>query len=278
MNLRRIAIAPAVVMVAGACATRSDMQVMQNDLAIMRSETARADSAHRAQLDRVTAAVAALNDSVRTANTRVYRFQGDVQQTLYSIGQQLLAIQELTGQTQRRMQEFRSQVEQQQSAATAAGGPGAPPVSATPPGPAPPAGPARADSAAAGGPPAPGPNQLYQLSLDQLRRGSAGAARAGFEDLVRRYPTSDLAPEAQFYIAESYAAERNMTAADSAYAAVAERYPDSPRAPTALFKYALSLQRAGRLAQARQTLGTIVQKYPRSDEAELARDRLRSLR
>jgi len=270
VNLRRIAIAPALVAVAGACATRSDMQVLQNDLAIMRSETARADSAHRAQLDRVTAAVTALNDSVRTANTRVYRFQGDVQQTLVSIGQQLLAIQELTGQTQRRMQEFRAQVEQQQStamapppAAGAAAGPGA-------------AG--RVDSAAAGGPGAPGPNQLYQLSLDQLRRGSAGAARAGFEDLVRRYPTSDLAPEAQFYIAESYAAERNMTAADSAYAAVAERYPDSPRAPTALFKYALSLQRSGRIAQARQTLDTIVQKYPRSDEAELARDRLRSLR
>jgi tol-pal system protein YbgF len=277
VNLRRIVIAPATVMVAGACATRSDMQVLQNDLAIMRSETARADSAHRAQLDRVTAAVTALNDSVRTANTRVYRFQGDVQQTLYSIGQQLLAIQELTGQTQRRMQEFRSQVEQQQSGAMSAGGLGAPPVGAAPAGPAAPPGAGRSDSAA-GGPPAPGPNQLYQLSLDQLRRGSAGAARAGFEDLVRRYPTSDLAPEAQFYIAESYAAERNMTAADSAYAAVAERYPDSPRAPTALFKYALSLQRAGRLAQARQTLDRIVQKYPRSDEAELARDRLRSLR
>jgi len=269
--MRRIALVPAVVVAAGACATRSDLRVLQNDLAIMRAESAHSDSAHRAQLDRVAASVTALNDSVRTANTRVYRFQGDVQQTLYSIGQQLLAIQELTGQTQRRMQEFRAQVEQQSAAAAT--------VPAPSPGPAGPATPpTRPDSAPAGGPPAPGPNQLYQLSLDQLRRGSAGAARAGFEDLVRRYPTSDVAPDAQFYIAESYAAERNMTAADSAYAAVAQRYPESPRAPTALFKYGLSLQRAGRLAQARQTFDTIVQKYPRSDEAELARDRLRSLR
>jgi len=274
VNVRRIALGPAVLLAAGACATRSDLRVLQNDLAIMRAESAHADSTRRAQLDRMSTALTALNDSVRLANSRVYRFQGDVQQTLYSIGQQLLAIQELTGQTQRRMQEFRAQVEAQQQSPTAA----PPPTSAAPPtgGAVPTGGPARADSAA--GPAGPGPNQLFQLSLDQLRRGSAGAARAGFQDLVRRYPTSDMAPEAQFYIAESYAAERNMTAADSAYAAVAERYPNSPRAPTALFKYGLSLERAGRLAQARQTFDTIVRKYPRSDEAELARDRLRSLR
>ena len=40
------------------------------------------------------------------------------------------------------------------------------------------------DTAAA--PAAPGPAQLFQLSFDQLRRGSYGTARAGFEELLRR--------------------------------------------------------------------------------------------
>jgi tol-pal system protein YbgF len=263
VTLTRIGLAPALLFAAAACATSNDLKVLQNDLSIMRAESVQADSARRTQLERISRELSALSDSVRASNTRVYRFQGDVQQALYSIGQQLLAVQELSGQTQRRIQEFRSQVESQNTGARPPGAPPAPGAQAVP-----------GDSGAG----AIGPNQLYQLSLDQLRRGSAGAARAGFEDLLRRYPDADVAPEAQFYIAESYAAERNMTAADSAYAAVAQRYPESSRAPTALFKYALSLERAGRIPQAKQTLETIVQKYPRSDEAELARDRLRALK
>jgi tol-pal system protein YbgF len=262
---RRTLLAPLVALSTGACfATRGDVQVLQNDLSIMRAEAAQADSARRAHLARIDAQLAGVRDSLRTASARLNKLQGDVQGTLYTIGQQLIAIQELTGQTQRRLQDFRAQVEQQNT--TAGQFPAATP----------------ADSAGAGAPGAgagaPGPNQLYQLSLNQLQRGSAGAARSGFEELLRRYPTFDLAGEAQFYIAESYASEGNMSAADSAYAVVVDRYPSSPRAPTALYKRASSLQKAGQIREARQAFETLVKKYPRSDEAELARDILRTLR
>jgi TolA-binding protein len=55
-------------------------------------------------------------------------------------------------------------------------------------------------------------------------------------------------------------------------------YPQSSRAPTALYKNALSMRKAGRTREARQALETLVQNYPRSDEAELAREQLRTLR
>jgi tol-pal system protein YbgF len=129
------------------------------------------------------------------------------------------------------------------------------------------------------GPPAgsPGPNQLFQSSLDQLRRGSPGSARRGFEELLRLYPTSDLAGESQFYLGESFAAEGNVAAADTAYATVVTRYAQSPRAPTALYKRALLLQQRGNVALARTALNDLVRRYPRSDEAQLARDRLRTM-
>jgi tol-pal system protein YbgF len=276
VTARRALLVPLVALAAGACASRGDIRVLQNDLSIMRAEAAMNDSSHRAQLARIDAQLNGVRDSVRAANARLYKFQGDVQGMLYTIGQQLIAIQELTGQTQRRLQDFRAQVEQRgatlspaplgSSDSSAAGVAATGAVGGTPPA-GPPTG---------GG--APGPNQLYQLSLNQLQRGSAGAARSGFEELLRRYPTFDLAGEAQFYIAESYAAEKDMSAADSAYALVVERYPSSPRAPTALYKRALSLQKAGQTREARQTFETLVKKYPRSDEAELARDILRTLR
>lgn len=280
MTIRRAVLVPLAALATGACATRSDVRVLQNDLSIMRAESAQADSARRAQLERVIAELATVRDTLRVTSTRLTRFQGDAQGALYSLQQQLIQVQELTGQSQRRLQELRAGLE-----AGGAGAPfGAPPVgdpSVLPPAGAPPAAPpagAAAGSASAAPPGAPGPNQLFQLSVDQLRRGSAGAARAGFEELIRLYPTSDVAPEAQFYIGEAYAAEGNMTAADSAYALVGSRYPDSPRAPTALYKYAASQERAGRAAEARRLFDTLVKKYPRSDEAELARERLRSPR
>ena len=85
-------------------------------------------------------------------------------------------------------------------------------------------------------------------------------------------------PDAQFYIAESYAGEGNNLAADSGYVAVATRFPASQRAPTAMYKHALLLLKQGRTAEGRAALNEVVARFPRSDEAELARERLRNLR
>ena len=96
-------------------------------------------------------------------------------------------------------------------------------------------------------------------------------------DLLKRYPDSELAADAQFLIAEAYAAEGTTAAADSAYAAVVSKYADSPRAPTALYKRGVMAQTARRTTAARRLYNELIQKYPSSDEAELARERLRIL-
>lgn len=247
---------------AGCFATRSDVLVLQNDIAAVRASQLQADSARRTQLDAAIAALTGLRDSLQAVSARVGKFQGDVQGQMYAVEQQLLQIQELTGQSQRRLQELRASVEQRGQV-----------IAAPPSVPAATAAPVAAAPAAA-----PGPNQLFQLSLDQLRRGGTGAARAGFQELLRQYPTSDVAPDALFYVAETYASEGNAVAADSAYAAVASAYPSSQRAPTALYKRAVALQAAGQAANARVIFEDIVKRFPRSDEAALARERLRAIK
>jgi TolA-binding protein len=171
------------------------------------------------------------------------------------MGRQILQLQELSGQGQRRIQELRASLEERNAQAGGV--------------------PAVVDSAHAG---APGPAQLFQSSLDQLRRGATGVARNGFLDLLRLYPTTEDAPEAMVYIAETYAAERNQVAADSVYGLVVQRYPSSPKAATASYKRALSLKAAGQTAAARAAFDRIVKTYPRSDEAALAKEQLRTLR
>jgi tol-pal system protein YbgF len=288
---------PAVILAAGACfATREDVRLLQTQLQQYQAQAAQSDSVRKAQLDRVIEQLGLVGDSLGDLGTRMSKFQGDVEGSVYSMGQQLIQIQELTGQSQRRLQELRAGLEVQRgtfsqpppgtSSQPIAGQPGQP--GGTTPGVA--SGvdsgrtvatvPAVTAGAATpgGGAGTPGPNELYQLALDQLRRGSTGAARSALTDLLKQYPNADVAPDAQFYVADSYDREGNTAAADSVYQLVVQRYPSSERAPTALYKHGLTLVTAGKVQAARAALQQVVSKYPRSDEAVLAKDRLRTLK
>jgi tol-pal system protein YbgF len=260
MRIRSLAPLAALA-VAGCLASKTDIQMLQTDLQTMRTESARGDSARQAQIQQVLAQVIRTNDSIRAVSARLAKMQSDVQNDHYEMNRNILTLQELSGQSQRRLQELRGAMEER-------GQPAPAPVSPT----------AQPDSVRASAPAgSPGPGQLFQSSLDQLRRGSVGVARSGFEELLRTYPTYEDAPEAMVYIAETYAAERNQAAADSVYGLVVQRYPRSPKAATALYKRALVLKSAGQSAAARASLERIVREYPRSDEAALAREQLRTL-
>jgi TolA-binding protein len=256
--MRRISrLAPlAGVLVAGCLASKGDVALLQSEIRSARDASLQADAANRQHIDQVLAQLTRTNDSIRAVSNRLARLAGDVQTNNYEMNRQLLQIQELTGQSQRRMQELRASLEERNNQQAVAPVPGDTTMRA----------------------PVPGPAQLFQSSLDQLRRGSTGVARSGFEELLRTYPNYEDAPEAMIYIATTYANERNQVAADSVYGLVVQRYPTSPRAATALYKRGLSLRSAGQTANARAAFERVIRDWPRSDEAELARGQLRTLK
>ena len=257
--MRARTLAPAAALLLGGClASKRDVFEIQSQLNGMQVASQRADSARAAQLATVLNQLVQSNDSVRAVSARLAKLQSTVATDHYEMGRQILQIQELTGQSQRRLQELRASLEERSQNAAVV--PAPVPGDTSRPAPA-----------------GPGPAQLFQSSLDQLRRGSSSVARSGFEELLRSYPNSEDAPEAMIYIAETYAAERNQVAADSVYGLVVQRYPSSPKAATALYKHALSLRAAGRTTAARAAFDRIVKDYPRSDEAALAREQLRTL-
>lgn len=269
MRRMKFAMPLAAVFLGGCFASQQDIKVLQGDISLLRTESATADSARRLQLDRALVSLRTANDSLASLSTKLTRFRSDVTTSLSSVDQQLLQVQELTGQSQRRIQEVRASLEERQGANAATT-----PASASAPAPG---SPSPAGSAAPGAG-APGPNQLFQIAREQLMQGSNASARQAFEDLLTKYPKSDLASDAQFYIAETYAAENNAAAADSVYARVSARYPGSPRAATAIYKRAVAAQNADRTDDARTLFKQLIKKYPRSDEASLARDRVKALK
>jgi len=270
-RIARLLIAPAVVMAAGACfATRGDVRTLQNDIATLQAaaiRAARADTQQSVQLRQIIQALTSVSDSLRHATVSLQRFQGDVSMSMHDVQQQLLTIQELTGQSRKQVDALRAQLE----ARAAEQAPAVPPPAAA-------GAAATAPNAAVPGAPSPGPYQLMDLGRQQLARGAASAARAAFSDLLTQYPTSDLAPEAQYWIAEAYASAGSAVEADSVFALVAEKYPNSERAPVAIYKRAVALKVAGQTRQARTLLQQVLDKYPKSEAATLAAALLRDLK
>lgn len=262
---------PVALLATGACfATRSDVRILQGDLLTMRQEAARADSARARQIAQVVAAIGVVNDSLSNTSARLFSYQGENRGEFRAIGQQLLQLGELVGQSQvalgrlRAENEARLQQQQQQQMM-----PVPPPVTATDSTQPVPTQPAQVN---------PGPNQLYQDGLAQARRGSYGTAQAAFEELLRLYPSSDLAPDAMYYLAEAYDYDGKADKADSTFLGVVTQFPKATRASTSLYKVGLSLARRGKRPEARAMMDRVVREYPRTDAAELAAEWLRTNR
>ncbi len=254
-----------------ACALRSDVARLEQQLVQARRDETRRDSLLAANLAAIARAVQSLYDSLAAQQNLLTGLRGDLRGELYNVQQQLVAIQELTGQSQQRLSELRGQLDQRTSAAP--GGPPAAPAVATLGTPAPGAPAAAPDTGGPGG----GAQQLLDLSVQQLRRGSPGTARAGLAELLRRFPDHPRAADAEYFTGEAWTAEQQTDSAAAAYRRVTQRWPTSPRAASAWYKLGLQALAAGRTADARTAFTRLVTQFPSSEEAALARERLRTL-
>ena len=241
------------------CASKGDVQMVQGEVALLKAEMARRDSARAAELSEVIQLQRRVMDSL-TANRRaVAQLKGDLSTDLYNIQQQLVQLQELTGQSQQRLTELRTRLEAR-GAQIETAPPAMPGDSARPD-------PSGASASA---------DQMYEASLAQLRRGSLSTARLGLRELIRLHPTSERTPDALYFIGQSFASE-NPDSAAAYYGQVVEKHPGSPRAASALYNLGLLAERRKDSAGARTAYQRVAEKYPQSDEAALARDRLKAL-
>jgi tol-pal system protein YbgF len=256
MKVAPFILASALLVSSGCFASKTDFLKLQDEVADSRATTTAADSAQAEQLASLSRSLRALTDSLLSLNRKVTAMRSTSETELAAMRQDISQLQDLSGQSEQRLREMRARLEEKR------------------PQPAP----VTDDPAAGSSPSGPGPAQLLQAGRDQLLKGGNASARTAFDELVSRYPNSEYAPEAIFYTAQSYAAERNPNAADSVYVVLIARFPNSPRVATAMYKRAQTMQAARRTPQARQMYQEIIRRFPRSDEAALAEERLQSLR
>jgi tol-pal system protein YbgF len=276
--LRVVRLLPLVALAAvGGCfATRSDVRVVQTDVASLRLEMVRSDAQLRADLQGAAAVVAAVADSLSKLSARMVSVQGDVRSESRAIKEQLLQIQTLLGQNEQTMRRLRAELEARNTQ------PAPPPSGATGmPGNTLPAGSGTTTGGTA--PPATvptndteGPAVLFTNGSDLLNRGSVAAARSLFQELLLKHPNSDLAPNAQNSLGESYFREKSYAAADAAFAAVLASWPTHPKAANALYKRGLILEMQNNRAAAMKIYAEVVARFPGTNEADFAAEKLKA--
>ncbi len=124
---------------------------------------------------------------------------------------------------------------------------------------------------------APPPDVLYNNALRDYNAAKYDLASQEFSDYLKYYANTDLAGNAQFYLADLEYRQGNYEQAVKDYDKVLEQYPGGNKAPAAQLKKGFALIELGRRNEAIKELNSLIQRYPRSLEAEQARKRLASL-
>src|SRR5271154_1304796 len=124
---------------------------------------------------------------------------------------------------------------------------------------------------------APPPDVLYNNALRDYNAGKNDLATQEFSDYVRFYPTTDLAGNAYFYLAEIGFKQGNYQVAVKNYDQVLQNFPTGNKAPSSDLKKGLALIELGQQDDGVAELRHVIQRYPRTNEALQAKERLKKL-
>ncbi len=169
---------------------------------------------------------------------------------------------------------------------SASGGAGGTPAPGASAGGSPPGGDAAASGGSPSSPPAKPPSRedqarelrAYDVASNLFRRNDFPAAIEAFRGFLRQYPSSALAPNAEYWIGISYANMKDYPRALAAQEQLIAKYPQSSKAPDALLAIAAIQADEGDSGSARNTLEDIIARFPSSEAAGKARTRLAALR
>ncbi len=118
------------------------------------------------------------------------------------------------------------------------------------------------------------PEELYHNAYADYSKGNYQLAVLGFEEYVRRFPESELADNAQYWVGESYFSSGEFPKAIGAFDELIQRYPYGDRLSGAHLKKGLSYLEENQTPQGVLELQYVIENFPQSDESRLARDHL----
>ena len=114
----------------------------------------------------------------------------------------------------------------------------------------------------------------YQAAFELLKQQRYEPAANAFQQFLVAYPDSELADNAQYWLAESYYVTQKFDEALAAFELVITNYARSRKVPDALLKIGYCNYELQRFPVAREALARVQAEYPETTAARLAGQRL----
>ena len=118
------------------------------------------------------------------------------------------------------------------------------------------------------------PQKLYDEAYADYTLAQWDLAIAGFEAVIKYFPISARAADAQVYIGHSYLQAGKNDRAAEAYDLAIRSYPSAPALPEAYYKKGVVLKALKRPDEARAAFEYVVKTYPDSSSATLAKQQI----
>ena len=118
----------------------------------------------------------------------------------------------------------------------------------------------------------------YDTALAILREGRYAEATQAFNDFLAKYPSSEYADNASYWLGETYYVNRDFKGALAAFKGLVDNYPNSSKASDSLLKMGYIYYEQQDWAAARQALEAVVSGYPGTTATRLANDRLQRMK
>ncbi|PYY68982.1 tol-pal system protein YbgF [Pseudomonas jessenii] len=138
---------------------------------------------------------------------------------------------------------------------------------------------AAAQAPAAGSEPAdPAKEKLYyDAAFDLIKAKDFDKASQAFAAFLRKYPNSQYAGNAQYWLGEVNLAKGDLQGAGQAFAKVSQLYPKHAKVPDSLYKLADVERRLGHTDRVKGILQQVVSQYPGTSAAQLAQRDLQKM-
>jgi tol-pal system protein YbgF len=270
-----------------ACTSSEDMTLLHREIADVQQQVEQLSQSMPAKQD-----LTSLDSRMQEVAAQTSRSSADLAMRVEQLQEQIEALQASLERTTRQLETISQELARARS--SAANGQYLPPVTAAgapaegaggpTAGPAAPAGAAAAAAAgaaaagaAAGSTEESSPEELYRAAYEDYMRGNYELAADGFGEYRRRWPSTELSDNALYWIGECLDAQDKTEEALAIFTQVLEEYPASDKAPAAQLKKGLLYLKLGDKGQGALNLQYVVYEYPGTREADLARERLRSL-
>ena len=256
----RVLTVSALCLAAAGCVSSSDIDLLHREITDV---TRQVDTLARQTSGKED--LRALSQRLAEQNAQVLKSNADIQLRLEDLSEQIESLRASLDATGQRLEALSNELAAARERLVAA-------APATQTGTVPAAAPG-----AAPGPASPEPTQLYSSAYEDYLRGNFDLAVQGFREYLTRYPGTELADNAFYWIGECQYSKREFQPAIDSFTELLNTYKTSDKAAAALLKKGLAYLELNDRAQAVINLQYVLYEHPGTKEAELARNRLVSL-